>query len=188
MATVQPLRERRQIDAVKLYLRNHPRNSLSAHPLRYYMIWLFGIHTGLRISDIIPLRVCDVMYRTHVSIHEKKTGKTRLFRISSSLQLELEDYCRGMDPDAYLFGNSQGGHLHRVVVWREINIACRAVGITDRVGTHTMRKTFGYHLYQKTKDVALLQMILNHSHPSVTLRYIGIQQDRIDAAIMELAL
>ena len=188
MNLVQPLRERRQIDLVKTYLRNHPTNSKSAHPLRYYMMFLFGIHTGLRISDILPLRVCDVMYRTHVTIHEKKTGKTRLFRISSSLQLELEDYVRDMNPDDYLFGNSQSGYLSRQIAWQHLHKACRAVGITDAVGTHTLRKTFGYHLYQKTKDVALLQMILNHSHPSVTLRYIGIQQDRIDAAIMELAL
>ncbi len=110
MNLVQPLRERRQIDLVKTYLRNHPRNSKSANPLRYYMLFMLGIHTGLRISDILPLRVQDVMYRTHVVVHERKTGKTRLFRLSSSLQLELEDYCREMSPEDYLFGNSQGGH------------------------------------------------------------------------------
>ncbi len=188
MSTVQPLRERRQIDAVKLYLRNHPVNTTHDNPLKYYMLWIFGIHTGLRISDIVPLRVSDVMFRNHVVIRERKTGKHRMFRLSSSLQLELEDYCQGMEPDAYLFGNNQGGHLSRQVVYRVLNKVCNAVGIREKIGTHTMRKTFGYHLYQATKDVALLQMILNHSHPSVTLRYIGIQQDRIDAAIMELAL
>ena len=58
--------------------------------------------------------------------------------------------------------------------------ASEAINLPEKIGTHTMRKTFGYHHYQKFKDVALLQMIFNHSSPQITLRYIGITQDRID--------
>jgi integrase len=43
----------------------------------------------------------------------------------------------------------------------------------EEVGTHTLRKTFGYHFYQQTKDVAMLQEIFNHSSPAITLKYIG---------------
>lgn len=53
----------------------------------------------------------------------------------------------------------------------------------EEIGTHTLRKTFGYHFYKKTKDVAMLQDIFNHSAPVVTKRYIGITQDEIDEAI-----
>jgi len=52
----------------------------------------------------------------------------------------------------------------------------------------SLRKTFGYHFYQETKDVVLLQNIFNHSAPSVTLRYIGINQDIINNAIDEFSL
>ncbi|HNZ54779.1 MAG TPA: tyrosine-type recombinase/integrase, partial [bacterium] len=68
-----------------------------------------------------------------------------------------------------------------------LNKAAGELGI-EEIGTHTLRKTFGYHFYQKTKDVALLQNIFNHSAPSVTLRYIGINQDIIDSAIDEFSL
>nr|WP_231690017.1 tyrosine-type recombinase/integrase [Cytobacillus solani] len=51
------------------------------------------------------------------------------------------------------------------------------------MGTHTLRKTFGYHFYQKYKDVAVLQQIFNHSSPAVTMRYIGINQDIMDEAV-----
>lgn len=44
----------------------------------------------------------------------------------------------------------------------------------EGVGTHTMRKTYGYWFYKRSKDVAELQVILNHSHPEITLKYIGI--------------
>ena len=45
-----------------------------------------------------------------------------------------------------------------------------------------MRKTFGYHYYKKTKDIALLQNIFNHSSSAITLRYIGITDDLLDKA------
>lgn len=47
------------------------------------------------------------------------------------------------------------------------------------IGTHTMRKTFGYHYYKRIKDIATLQQIFNHSVPSITKRYIGITQDEL---------
>jgi integrase len=74
----------------------------------------------------------------------------------------------------------------RVQAYRIINEACRSIGITDRIGTHTLRKTFGYHHYQKYKDVAVLQSTFGHSAPSVTLRYIGVNDDIIDQCIDEL--
>ena len=61
-----------------------------------------------------------------------------------------------------------------------IREACKKAGLQERIGTHTMRKTFGYHHYQQFKDVVLLQKIFNHSSPQITLRYIGIEQDQID--------
>ncbi len=68
-----------------------------------------------------------------------------------------------------------------------LNTAGGKIGLKE-IGTHTLRKTFGYHFYKETKDVALLQNIFNHSAPSVTLRYIGINQDIIDKAIDNFSL
>ena len=56
------------------------------------------------------------------------------------------------------------------------------------IGAHTLRKTFGYHHYKKYNDIVLLQKIFNHSSPSVTLRYIGIEQDTIDESYMNFYL
>ena len=67
-------------------------------------------------------------------------------------------------------------------MYRFINEACHEVGVQTRVGTHTMRKTFGYFYYKQYNDVVLLQRILNHSNPAVTLRYIGISQEEIDVS------
>ena len=78
--------------------------------------------------------------------------------------------------------------LGRSAAYRIINGACRVVGIKENIGTHTLRKTFGYHHYRKFKDIALLQKIFNHYSPSVTLRYIGIDQEEINKSYMNFIL
>ena len=92
--------------------------------------------------------------------------------------------------DDYIFSGRRAGDkpLDRSQAYRIINDAARAIGITDKIGTHTLRKTFGFHFYQRTKDVALLQYLFNHSSPSVTLRYIGINQDVADRALRGFSL
>ena len=71
--------------------------------------------------------------------------------------------------------------------WTHISQA-RAVGIQDRIGTHTLRKTFGYHAYQTGIDISILQKIFNHTAQSVTMRYIGITQDDMDEVFLNLNL
>ncbi|WP_281177232.1 tyrosine-type recombinase/integrase [Peribacillus loiseleuriae] len=58
----------------------------------------------------------------------------------------------------------------------------------DDIGTHTMRKKFGYAYYRRTKDLAFLQNIFNHSAPSITKRYIGITQEEIDETLKNFVL
>ena len=88
-----------------------------------------------------------------------------------------------MNDGDYLFPSRKGGKpIGRVQAYKILNAVATKVGLGE-IGCHTMRKTFGYWFYKQTKDVAQLQEILNHSAPSVTLRYIGINQDVIDRAI-----
>ncbi|QSX06445.1 tyrosine-type recombinase/integrase [Sedimentibacter sp. zth1] len=74
--------------------------------------------------------------------------------------------------------------LSRQRVYDILNKVADTLNIS-KIGTHTLRKTFGYHFYQQTKDVAILQEIFNHSSPNITRRYIGIDQDVMDKAIGE---
>ena len=78
--------------------------------------------------------------------------------------------------------------IQRNQAYKILNEAARTVGIQESIGTHSMRKTFGYHAYKSGIDIALLQKIFNHSCPSVTLRYIGITQDSIDDVYLNLNL
>lgn len=148
-----------------------------------------GINSGLRIGDILPLRVSDVKTTMHLKVREKKTGNTRRILITETLRNEIEKYCRSLGDSDYLFPSRNGDKpISRVQAWNIINAAARDAGILDSIGTHSMRKTFGYHFYQKYKDLALLQQIFGHSSQSVTLRYIGITDDMIDQAMKNFSL
>lgn len=69
--------------------------------------------------------------------------------------------------------------ITRQQAYRIINSAAKEVGIQERIGTHTIRKTFGYHAYQKGIAISLIQSVYGHSSTTETLRYIGIdKQDR----------
>lgn len=180
MKTVQPIRDKKLIERMK--------NELRKSGTRDYMLFCFGINIGLRISDILSLKVIDVRDRSHITLTEQKTGKVRRIKING-ISDDLNDYIQGMNDNDYLFRSQKGENspISRVQAYRILNKAADALGI-EEIGTHTMRKTFGYHFYQKTKDVALLQELFQHSAPSVTLRYIGINQDIMDTAMDDFKL
>lgn len=150
---------------------------------RDWFMLVMGVNVGLRISDLLPLRVRDVKNRTHIVCKERKTGKKRRFPVNAELREIINEYIKGMKDDAPLFPSYKTKEpIGRVQAYRILNRAAAEVGLAE-IGTHTLRKTFGYHFYRRYKDVALLQQIFNHSAPSITMRYIGINQDIIDEAV-----
>lgn len=181
MNKVEPLRDPEQIEKMKEALRKKGE--------KYYMMFVIGINTGLRISDIQKLKVSDVLGQDHMQIREKKTDKFKRQLINGKLQKEIADYIdrTGKGPGDYLITSQKGKNqpLSRVQAYHVLNQAAQECGIQDRIGTHTMRKTFGYWHYKRYHDIAILQDIFNHSSPSVTLRYIGINDDIKDKTLQD---
>lgn len=168
----EPIKKRTEIKAISEYLKSHNK--------RDYVIWILGLNSGLRVSDIVALDVLDVVDKTHITIIEKKTQKRKSFYINDKLKKVLKDFTKGRNLDEPLFLGKQGRRLNQRQIYRFIVETCRKVGIKAKVSTHTMRKTFGYHHYQQFKDAVLLQRIFNHSSQRITLMYIGVAQDEID--------
>lgn len=181
MNFVQPIRDRDVLNGIK--------ESLKKSSERNYMLFVVGINTGLRISDILLLRKIDVFKKSEIVITEGKTGNRKFFPIHEKLQKELKRYCKDMQDTDYLFPSREGQNkpLTRSMAYRILREAAEKYDVYH-VGTHTLRKTFGYHFYKKKKDVAILQKIFNHSAPEITLRYIGITQDSIYEALSDYYL
>ena len=180
MTTVEPIRNLDDIRKVERILAKQSQRNL--------LFFTIGTNCGLRISDILRLNVGDVRGKTHIQIIEKKTGKFKKFPINSKLKPMFEDYTKGKRSDEPLFVTIFGNRLERVAAYYIVRDACKAAGLEEKVGTHTLRKTFGYHHYKKNKDVAILQKIFNHYSPSITLRYIGIDQEEINNSYLNFVL
>jgi integrase len=175
MRTVEPIREPEKIEELKRLLKKES--------YRNWFLFVMGINIGMRISDLLKLQVKHVRGKSHIRFYEQKTGKEKIFKINSSLRMDIDDYTFDMQEEDYLFPSRLSHQpIQRVQAYKILNRAAKKSGL-DSIGSHSLRKTFGFHFYKRTKDVAMLQEIFNHSSPSVTLRYIGINQEQIDEAI-----
>ena len=180
MGTVEPIRLKSDIRKIEAVLAKQSERNL--------LLFTLGINCGLRISDILALNVNDVKNKDYIQIVEKKTGKLKKFPVNSKLKPMFKNYTKNRDAGEPLFETVFRNRLERVSAYYIIRNACEQAGIEIKAGTHTMRKTFGYHHYKKFRDVAMLQKIFNHSTPQITLRYIGIEQDQIDKSYTNFIL
>ncbi len=180
---VEPIRSVDLIRDISLFLKTKSE--------RNYIMFLLGIYSGLRISDILKLKVKDVKNKNSISLREQKTDKQRIFVINPYLKKELKKYIddNHLPSDQYLIKRQgkRNASISRVRAYEILREAAQYFRI-DNIGTHTMRKTFGYHFYLQTKDVVTLQKIFNHAHPVMTLRYIGIEQDEINKKVKDFKL
>ena len=149
---------------------------------RNYVLIMTGTYTGLRISDILKLKVKDVREKKYIDIREKKTGKRNLIEINPELKQAYKEYCVEMNQEDYLFRKSNiNKAISRTMAWKIMKVIGDRFGV-ENLGTHTLRKTFGFHYYKKTGDIATLMQMYNHSKESITLKYIGITQDKMNQA------
>lgn len=175
MEYVEPIKDKKKLQAMALYLKGKK--------YRDYVLFILGINSALRISDLLSLKVSDVRRKTRIILREQKTGKIKDFPINTFCKSVLKEYIHDMPDESPLFPSQKGTNsISRIQAYRIIREAATAVGIKEKVGTHTLRKTFAYWVYrQEDYDIGLLQCLLNHSSSAVTLRYIGVTRDRLDA-------
>lgn len=181
MELVEPIRDKKQIQTMKKYLME--KN------IRDYLLFTLGINSGLRISDLLKLTVEDVI-KDRITIREQKTGKAKSFPLSDTCKKAISDYLKETGLRTGILFRSRKGRdpLSRIQAYRIFKDAARQIGINEAIGTHTLRKTFGYHAYQNGVDITRIQKLLNHSSPSTTLAYIGITKEELDAVYISLNL
>ena len=199
--TTQPIRSQSDRDALASYFWNHN--------LRDYAFFYFGIYTGRRISDIVRMNVRDVAFidkkshfviRERLEIQEKKTGKFTDLILHPTLRRALSKYLKrrlkkseskGALLNEPLFKSQKSRRTgeYRITerqAGRILNLAAYNCGLNYRIGTHSLRKTFGYCAYQLGASIERIQKLLNHSSPEITLAYIGITRDDLDEVILSL--
>ena len=191
MATTEPIRNKRHIREIAAYY-------LKQGKIRNYLLIVLGVHTGLRISDLLRLKRGDVYdyehecFHTHIHLTERKTGKPKVIALNKAVlsALALCINTHNGTADDYLFQSRRKAHqpIGRIQAWRIIKEAANAIGVAGVIGCHSLRKTLGYHAWKSGVAAVLLMDIFNHSNFAVTKRYLGISQDERDKVYLSLVL
>jgi integrase len=195
MNFVEPIRDRKKIVQIKNQLRGQ-------HRFRDLLLFVLGINTALRISDLLNLRVEHFLdehqrIRRRFWIKERKRGKRHEVVINASIREALDEYWVAF-PDIrggrnnYVFFNSKTYNyavpLKRGQARKFITSICHDVGLSGNFGTHSLRKTWGYHARMSGVDLALIMYKLNHESIAYTKRYLGITDDELQAVSQRLNL
>lgn len=180
---VQPLRTKNDIDDVLFCLRR------TKHAERNVFLFLFGINVGLRASDIVCRKVKELTHSVTPKITEQKTGKIQTLHLEN-LQPIIKKYIKDMNlsEEDYLFPSNVG---NKPLTVNGVYRIFQNVGLQlerNDLGTHTLRKTFGYNYYLKTKDIGTLMIIFNHSSEQITKRYLGITDQQIGESLADFKL
>ena len=189
MAATEPIRDKKQLKELAGYY-------LKKGQLRNYTLIVMGVYTALRISDLLKLKWSDVYdeekqaFRTHVTIIEKKTGKTKTIALNKQILAALRQYYPKRRGE-YIVANTrkEAKAISRVQAWRIIHAAVVELGIVGKIACHSLRKTWGYHaVKENTVPLAVIVDIYNHSSYEITKRYLGITQDERDEAYLGMEL
>jgi integrase len=191
MNIVEPIRDPKKILAIKRNLREEkdPRN---------YLLFVAGVNLALRISDLLSIKVKDILDRQgnikeFIHLKEQKTNRQVKIKLNETVKEALNYYlskARVTDPEQYLFKSQRGNKpLDRIRAWGLIQKWTKEVGLEgERFGTHTLRKTWGYQARKQGVSIEKINEKLGHKSVIVTKRYIGITQEEINLLEDEICI
>lgn len=180
---VEPIINMKDIKSIKKLLVDRPRDLL---------LFTLGCNTGNRVQDLLALKISDVKdckIGDRVCFKEKKTGKDNVFIMNKEIRIALDNYlrCAKRQDDSYLFKSRKGMNnpLTTYAVTMMVQRWCGEINLPGNYGAHTLRKTWCYH-QRKTFGVSweLLAKRLNHSSPSITRLYLGVQVEEVEEILM----
>lgn len=184
---VDPIRDTKDIKLIKKILHDRPRD---------LALFVVGVNTNLRASDLLRIRVGDVRGLRpgeYFTLREKKTGKLRSITINKAVFEAIDGLLRTLpkpDDNDLLFQsrkkNSRGGMLTVSYLNSLVKGWCREINLRGNYGAHSLRKTFGYiHRTVFGTDIPTLMEMFNHSTQRQTLTYLGIQPREINDAYLK---
>ncbi|MDY0191625.1 MAG: tyrosine-type recombinase/integrase [Desulfuromonas sp.] len=185
---VDPIRDAKDIRLIKKILSDQPRN---------LALFVVGINTNLRASDLLRIKVGDVRYLKigeYFTLREKKTGKLRSITVNKAVFEVTADLIASIpfaQDDDFLFqsrkkNSASGGMLTVSYLNSLVKEWCREINLRGNYGAHTLRKTFGYiHRTVFGTDIPTLMEMFNHSSQRQTLTYLGIQPREINDAYLK---
>jgi integrase len=165
-------------------------------------LFLLGVKSGFRISELLSLRLGDVWQHGRLVdrvtverryMKNKREGRTVLLHPDAKAALATWLFTLrqtpGCGPQTYVFRSRKGANrpVSKVQAWRILHDAVTTNELTGKVGTHAMRKTFAQRIYQQSNhDLVKTQRAMGHKHVNSTMSYLSYVQEEIDALILAI--
>lgn len=195
MNFVEPIRDKKKIAQIKNLLRGQRR-------YRDLLLFVVGMNTALRVSDLLTLQIGDFAaedgkIKSRFWIREEKRGKRNEIVINDAIREALKEYLAAYptiieNPENFLFFNTKSGNFTKPITrkqaWKLIAALCHDVGLQGNFGTHTLRKTWGYHARLAGVGIELIMHNLNHNSLAYTKRYLGITDEELAEVARRLNL
>jgi integrase len=186
--TTQPIRSKQQVRELADYY-------LKRGEIRNHALIVLGVHTALRISDLLRLRWDDVYdfdrkrVRASIDLIEGKTRKAKTIALNKAAIKALTLFAASAARQGrFLIENTRTKKaISRIQAYRLIRAAAEALGFEQRVSCHSLRKTTGYWARKSGVSPAVIMEIYNHSSLAVTRRYLGVTQDDKNAVYLGLS-
>lgn len=202
--TVYPIKTHKDIIAMANWLYEHKNN-------KYVLAFTLGINLGLRANELLDLKMNQVFSPNGsvrliedeedtsdgIDIYQSKTKKHRTVFLNAACKdaLEWAFPIKGayLHSEEYLFPSREGGAIQVGTFRKVLKEAAAACGLKQNIGTHTCRKTWGWHQYKYNSekanlDITMLQRAFGHSSPEVTLRYLGITDEEDKALYKNMCI
>ncbi|WP_096273292.1 tyrosine-type recombinase/integrase [Paucisalibacillus globulus] len=173
MEFVVPIKDISKINAMK--------NILESSSLRDFVLFVIGINTGISAQVLLNLKVEDVWdgqkTKEFLYVRDEKTSEVSEHFLNNQVHSALDKYLEKykLEQKDFLFKSKKNEKpITRQQAYRIINNAAKKAGIEEKVGLHSIRKTFGYHAYRKGVTISILMKMFHHNSRTETLNYIGI--------------
>lgn len=173
--------------------QEHIQVKSNFNKLRDKCLYVLGISTGYRISELLSISVYDVLNKDYVKVSKKNIkGKTesRESVLNNEAKECIREYLAERDTkaDGPLFISRQGGNkpISRMQAHRILRDSFSKSGLTGSLSSHSCRKSYALNIYEKSNhDLLLVQKALAHSSIMTTVKYLPVNQDKLNRIILE---
>lgn len=170
------------VEEVSLLLQGNEKTLQDPLDLRNRCMVGLLYATGIRVSELLAIRLEDIGYQGESIRIFGKGGKERLLPVHEVVLAEIQEYTKGLrlnldkELSPYLFLNYNGKQMSRQGFWKIIKKRAKLVGITKDISPHVLRHTFATHLIENGANLRLVQELLGHSAITTTQIYTHINQ------------
>lgn len=168
--------------------------------LRDRCLLILGIRAGFRISELLSLRLRDVLQNGNLVdrvLVSKKNMKGKVEGREIALHKQAKEAIglwvselqkRGLGPESFLFQSREGDNrpMNRITAWVMLTKIYKKCGLTGKLGTHCMRKTFAKKVYRDSgNNIRTTQKLLGHSSSATTEKYLESTQEEMDDPVLK---